>query len=62
MNGVLHKALFWDELQQKKCRSVDEFYRKVRKYLKLEDSKEALRKTEGATTSKKNDPGAGIDS
>ena len=33
------------------------FTRKPTKYLKLEDSKEALRKTEGAPTNKKNDPG-----
>ena len=34
---------------------MDEFYRKARKYLKLEDSKEALRKVEKAATNKKND-------
>ena len=36
---------------------MDEFYRKSHKYLKLEDSKEALHKVEGAATNKKNDPG-----
>ena len=54
-DGVLPKTLFWDELQQKECRSVDEFYRKICQYLKLEDSKEAMCKIEGTTTSKKND-------
>ena len=44
-NGVLPKTSLWDELQQKECQSVDEFYKKARKYLKLEDSKEALHKT-----------------
>ena len=43
-NGVLPETSFWDELQQKECRSIDKFYRKARKYLKLKDSKEALRK------------------
>ena len=35
---------------------MDEFSRKARKYLKLEDSKEALRKAEGAAANKKNNP------
>ena len=35
---------------------MDEFYRKAHKYLKLEDSKEALRKGEGAAINKKNKP------
>ena len=60
-NGVLPDTSFWDELQQNECRSVDEFYTKARKYLKLEDSKEALCKTEGTTTGKKNNPRAGVD-
>ena len=34
---------------------------KSRKYLKLEDSKEALRKIKGVTTDKKSDPGAGAE-
>ena len=54
-NGVLLKTAFWDELQQKECRSVDEFYRKACKYLKLEDFKDALRKADRATTGKKTD-------
>ena len=62
MNGVLLKTPFWDELQQKECRNVDGFYRKARKYMKLEDSKEALCKMEGMTTSKNNDPRPGINS
>ena len=53
-NGVLPETSFWDELQQNECQKVDDFYRKARKYLKLEDSKEALHKT-GLTTDKKND-------
>ena len=61
-NGVLLETPFWDELQQKEYRRVDEFYRKVCKYLKLGDSKEALRKTEGTTTGKKNSPEMGVDS
>ena len=60
-NGVLPKTLFWDELQQKECWSIDEFYKKARKYLKLEDSKEALCKTEGIKTGKKTGPSARID-
>ena len=28
-NGVLLETLFWDELQQKECQNVDEFYRKA---------------------------------
>ena len=56
-NGLLTETPFWDELQQKECRSVSEFYRKVNKFLKLEHSKDALHKTQGTSTSKKNDPG-----
>ena len=48
-NGVFPETLFWDELIQKECQSVDDFYRKACKYLKLEDSKEALRKKKGVT-------------
>ena len=61
MNKVLPETPFWDKLQQKECRSVDKFYRKARKHLKLKDSKEALRKTEGTTTDKKTDPKTGVD-
>ena len=61
-NGVLSETPFWDELQQKECRSIDEFYRKARKYLKLEDSKEALRKIELMKNDKKNDLGARVES
>ena len=61
-NGVLPKTLFWDELQQKECWRVDEFYWKARKYLKLEDSKEALHKMEGMAIGKKNNPMVGVDS
>ena len=35
-NRVLPETLFWDELQQKECQSVEEFYKKACKYLKLE--------------------------
>ena len=40
--------------------SVGEFYRKVHKYLKLEDSKEALHKI-GMATDKKNYPGVEVE-
>ena len=43
-NGVLLETSFWDELQQKECKSVSEFYEKHSKSLKLENSKEALHK------------------
>ena len=61
-NGVPPETPFWDELQQKECWSMEEFYQKARKYLKLEDSKEALRKAKGVVTNKKNDPGMVVDS
>ena len=57
---MLSETSFWDELQQKECRIVDEFYRKGHKYLKLEDSKEALCKPERTTTGKKSDPRARV--
>ena len=60
-NGVLPKTLFWDEIPQKKYRSVSEFYRKASKFLKLEDSKKALHKAEGAVASQKNDLGEVLD-
>ena len=56
-NRVLPEILLWDKLQQKECRSVNEFYRKASKFLKLEDSKEALHKAEKASANKKNDLG-----
>ena len=37
--------------------SVSEFYRKKNKFLKLENSKEALHKAEGMITRKQNDQG-----
>ena len=48
-NGVVPETPFWDELQQKECKSVNEFYRKVNKFLKLENSKEAPHKTQGTS-------------
>ena len=56
-NRVLLETPFWDELQQKECRSVNEFYKKASMFLKLENSKEALHRAQEATTSKKNDQG-----
>ena len=56
-NRFLPKTPFWDELQQKKCKSVSEFYKSMSKFLKLENSKEALHKTKESTTSKKNGQG-----
>ena len=47
----------WDELQQKECKSVNEFNKKANKFLKLENSKEALQKAWEASTSKKGDQG-----
>ena len=40
---------------------MDEFYKKACKYLKLEDSKEALCKLKGAVANKKNNPGTVLD-
>ena len=60
-NGVLPETSFWDELQQKECTSVSEFYKKASKFLKLEDSKGALHKVEGVAANKK-DPGEVPDS
>ena len=40
---------------------MNEFYKKVNKFLKLENSKEALHKVEGMITSKKNDQGEVLD-
>ena len=31
-SGVLPKTLLWDELQQKECRSISEFYKKASKF------------------------------
>ena len=59
-NGVLLETPFWDELQQKKCRSVNEFDKKASKFLKLENSKEALHKAERTSTNKKNDLGEAL--
>lgn len=53
-NGVLLETTFWDELQQKECKSISEFYTKASKLLKLGNSKEALHKAKEASTNKKN--------
>ena len=60
-NEVLPETPLWDELQQKECQSVDEFYKKAYKYMKLEDFKEALCKVEGVAANKKNDLGIVLD-
>ena len=60
-NRVLPETPFWDELQQKECRSLSEFYKKESKFLKLENSKETLHKAYEATTSKKNDQGEKVE-
>ena len=39
---VLPETPLWDELQQKECQSVSEFYGKANKFLKLENSKGTL--------------------
>ena len=54
---MLLETPFWDKHQQKECTSVSEFYKKASKFLKLENSKEALYEAQEATTSKKNDEG-----
>ena len=41
---------------------MSQFYRKANKFLKLENSKEALHKAHGTSTSKKNDPGEATES
>ena len=60
-NAVLPETLLWDELQQKEYKSVSEFQKKARKFLKLENSREALHRAKKATTSKKNDQGQKIE-
>ena len=56
-NGVLPETPFWDELQQKECKSVSKFYKNASKFLKLENSKKALHKVQGASSSRKSDQG-----
>ena len=51
----------WDKLQQKECRSTNEFYKKASKFLKLENSKEALHKAQKASLSKKKDQGEKVE-
>ena len=55
INGVLPESPFLDELKQKEYKSVSEFYKKASKFLKLENSKEALNKVQRASSSKKSD-------
>ena len=54
-NGVQPETPFWDKLQQKECKSVSEFYKKANKFLKLENSTEALTKVQGTSSSRKSD-------
>ena len=60
-NGVLLKTPFWDELQQKECSSVNEFYKKASKFLKLKNSKDAQHKAQKVSISKKNDQGERVE-
>ena len=56
-NGILLETPLLDELQQKEYKSMSEFYHKASKYLKLERSKEALKKFKESATSKKTSQG-----
>lgn len=54
-SGVLPKIRFWDDLQDKDCKTLPEFYRMAGKYLRIENIQEALDTAKDFSIGKKND-------
>ena len=46
MGGVCPKTKLWNDLQERDCRTLEEFYARAEKYLRVENTEEALGKTD----------------
>ena len=46
MGGVRPKTKIWNDLQERDCRTFEEFYARAEKYLRIENAEEALGKTD----------------
>ena len=45
MGGVRPKTKLWNDLQERDCRTLEEFYARAEKYLRVKNTEEALGKT-----------------
>ena len=53
MGGVRPKTKLWNDLQERDCRTLEEFYAKAEKYLCVENVEEALGKDDSPTKNSK---------
>ena len=53
MGGVHPKIKLWNDLQERDCRTLEEFYARVEKYLRVENVEEALGKADSPTKNSK---------
>ena len=53
MSGVRPKTKLWNDLQERDYRTLEEFYAKAEKYLRVENAKEALGKADYPTKNSK---------
>ena len=47
MAGVQAETKLWEELLERECRTLEDFYRRVGRHLRVESSRENLHKTKG---------------
>ena len=53
MSGVCLKTKLWNDLQERDCRALEEFYARAEKYLRIENTEEALGKIDSSTKNPK---------
>ena len=53
MGGVLLKTKLWNDLQERDCRTLEDFYARAEKYLCVENAKKALGKTDSPIKNRK---------
>ena len=49
MGGVCSKAKLWNDLQERDCRTREEFYARDKKYIRIENVEEAMGKNDSRT-------------
>ena len=55
LQWVVHpKTKLWNDLQERDCRTLEEFYARDEKYLRVENAEETLRKADSPTKNSKN--------
>ena len=55
MGGVCPKSKLWNDLQERDCRALEEFYVRAEKYLHVENTVEAFEKIDSPIKSPKED-------